>query len=625
MEPLTNPNPDRYSKALGLTFKGSNTSGKIWIFAEDRATFDLEEDLDQVLHGRLTSHRMANHISISAVYAKCNRLERHPLWDKMREISTRTEGTPWLIGGDFNTILAHEDRVGSETNRQAEMIDFAEAIEDCRLLDPGFDGAEFTWAKNGLFERLDRMFVSEAWTNAFEATREQKALKAWNKEVFGNIHANLKAKKEGTAQAQADFEADTPRNRTEINKSIAEYILPLRMEEDFWRQKAALRWLADGDKNTSFYQSWVKQKRVRLRIHSINVDGREIANETEIRHSAIEFFRSFLALDTPTLEEPNLDLIQQLPPLMDLEELHNPPDPKEVKKAVFDIFGDSALGPDGFSVVFYQTCWGIIGTDVVEAIKQFFLRAYHSRSVMATNIVLNPKKASPETWADYRPISLCIVFNKIITKVLTASLAPFLPQGAMELFDQVLINGAPVGFFKSTRGLRQGDPISPALFMIAADYLSRALDKLILGKKETTFKASKRCMEISHLAYADDIIIFTQATSNPLRRLRACLDGYEGVSGKQINLAKSNFYIAEVHEQWAHAIQSEGGFARGSFPFLYLGVTIYCGVKRTEMSMFIREMIARRISGWAHRHLSFGGRLTLIKSTLEVLSTYSKP
>ncbi|XP_042035115.1 uncharacterized protein LOC121781443 [Salvia splendens] len=346
MEPLTNPDPDRYSKVLGLNFKGSNTSGKIWVFAEEGANFIIEEDSDQVLHGRLTSHRMANHISISAIYAKCSRLERHPLWDKMREISFRTEGTPWLNGGDFNTILAHEDRVGSETNRQAEMIDFAEAIEDCRLLDPGFDGAEFTWAKNGLFERLDRLLVNEAWSNAFEATRvtnlprvssdhgpilarckmprlpsggsafhfqnmwvrhegfmqlvqniwaqpteasgllnlqtklarSKKALKAWNKEVFGNIHSNLKGMEERIAQAQADFEADpTPHNRSEINNSIAEYILLLRMEEDFWRQKAALRWLADGDKNTRFYQSWVKQKRVRLRIHSINVNGREIA------------------------------------------------------------------------------------------------------------------------------------------------------------------------------------------------------------------------------------------------------------------------------------------------------------------------------------------------------------
>ncbi|XP_042028492.1 uncharacterized protein LOC121775476 [Salvia splendens] len=183
----------------------------------------------------------------------------------------------------------------------------------------------------------------------------------------------------------------------------------------------------------------------------------------------------------------------------------------------------------------------------------------------------------------------------------------------------ILINGALAGFFKSTRGLRQGDPISPALFVIAADYHSRALDKLILGQKDMTFKAFRRSIEISHLAYVDDIIIFTQAAADPLCRLRACLDGYERVSGQQINLAKSNFYIAEIHEQWASSIQTEGGFTRGNFPFLNLGIPIYRGVKRTDMFMFVREKIARRISGWAHRHLSFGGRLTLIKSTLVVI------
>ncbi|XP_042067238.1 uncharacterized protein LOC121810541 [Salvia splendens] len=183
----------------------------------------------------------------------------------------------------------------------------------------------------------------------------------------------------------------------------------------------------------------------------------------------------------------------------------------------------------------------------------------------------------------------------------------------------VLINGAPAGFFKSTRGLRQGDPISPALFVLAADYLSRALDKLILGKKEMTFKATRGCMEISHLAYADDIIIFTQAAPTSLRRLKGCLDHYAEVSGQQINLSKSNFYIADVHEEWASSIQNEGGFSQGTLPFLYLGVPIYRGAKRTDMFMFLREKIAARISEWAHRHLSFGGRLTLIKSTLEAV------
>ncbi|XP_042023118.1 uncharacterized protein LOC121770454 [Salvia splendens] len=207
------------------------------------------------------------------------------------------------------------------------------------------------------------------------------------------------------AKAQANFEAGpTPRHRAEINKNIAEYILLLKMEEDFWRQKAALRWLAEGDRNSRFYQSWVKQKRVKLRIHSIYANGQEITDEDEIRKSAVELFQGLLAPDNPV---PDLD---------------------EVKRALFEISGDSAPGPDGFSATFYQACWPIVGRDVVEAIAQFFNGAYLPRSVTATNIVLIPKKASPETWADYRPISLCNVFNKIITKVLTARLAPYLPQ-----------------------------------------------------------------------------------------------------------------------------------------------------------------------------------------------------
>ncbi|XP_042008918.1 uncharacterized protein LOC121757415 [Salvia splendens] len=146
-------------------------NGKIWIFAEEGDNFEIESDTEQLLHGRYFSPRLARHVYISVVYAKCTRAERYALWEKMREISHMPEGYPWLIGGDFNTILSPRDRVGSDTNRQAEMVDFAEAIEDCRLLDPGFDGADFTWAKNGLFERLDRILLSEAWSPLFDATR----------------------------------------------------------------------------------------------------------------------------------------------------------------------------------------------------------------------------------------------------------------------------------------------------------------------------------------------------------------------------------------------------------------------------------------------------------------------
>ncbi|XP_042012191.1 uncharacterized protein LOC121760618 [Salvia splendens] len=476
--------------------------------------------------------------------------------------------------------------------------DHGPVLVRCKLMNNSEGGRAFRfqnmWTRHEGFINL----VHEDWGIPTEAegllnlkiklARTKKTLKRWNKEVFGNIHANLRESEGRIAVAQAEFEANpAPRNRADLNKDVANYILLLKMEEDFWRQKAALRWLEDGDKNTKFYQSWVKQKRIRLRIHKIKDNGEEITDEKEVRDSAVNFFQHLLAPDHPELMEPDLDIIRQLPQSEQLEGMSTPPDKDEVKRAVFDIAGNSAPGPDGYTATFYQSCWGIVGADVVDAIRQFLEGAFLPRSITATSIVLIPKKPVPNTWGDYWPISLCNVINKVITKILFV--------------------------------LRQGDPISPVLFVLAADYLSRALDKVILGKKGVTFKATRGCMEISHLAYADDIIIFTQAAPTSLRRLKGCLDHYAEVSGQQINLSKSNFYIADVHEEWASSIQNEGGFSQGTFPFLYLGVPIYRGAKRTDMFMFLREKIAARISGWAHRHLSFGGRLTLIKSTLEAV------
>ena len=200
------------------------------------------------------------------------------------------------------------------------------------------------------------------------------------------------------------------------------------MEEDVWRQKATLNWFADGDKNTRFYQSWVRQKRVRLRIHKIHANGRELTEEEEIKESAVEFYKNLLAPDNSTLAASNLNLINQLPPSAFLEGLANLPDAEEIKGAYFDMSWDSTPGPDGYLVKFYHVSWPIVGSDIVDAMKQFFAGAFLPRSITATSIVLIPKKVLPETWADYRPISLCNVINKAITKILMARLTPFLPR-----------------------------------------------------------------------------------------------------------------------------------------------------------------------------------------------------
>ena len=73
----------------------------------------------------------------------------------------------------------------------------------------------------------------------------------------------------------------------------------------------------------------------------------------------------------------------------------------------------------------------------------------------------------------------------------------------------VIINGTPKGFFKCSRGLYQGDPISLALFILGAEVLSRSLNALLGDRGFAPFKVPKGCPNISHLAYADDVMIFS--------------------------------------------------------------------------------------------------------------------
>ena len=164
------------------------------------------------------------------------------------------------------------------------------------------------------------------------------------------------------------------------------------MEEDFWRQKAAVRWLAHGHRNTKFYQSWVKQKRIKARIHAIRCGDRTISKADEIRNSAVVFYQNLLAPPDSPLTEPDPNLIKRHPEDIDRNALISPPNPAEVREAAFCISADSTSGPDGFTAAFYHSCWDIVGHDVTEAVIQFFNGAFMPRSITANNHRAHPQE-----------------------------------------------------------------------------------------------------------------------------------------------------------------------------------------------------------------------------------------
>lgn len=95
------------------------------------------------------------------------------------------------------------------------------------------------------------------------------------------------------------------------------------------------------------------------------------------------------------------------------------------------------------------------------------------------------------------------------------------------------------GFIKSQHGLRQGDPLSPALFILVGEYSSRGLNELFASSPKLYFD-TKKGLTVSHLAYVDDLIVFTKENKEGLRKVMTFFKHYESCTGQKMNMEKSN-------------------------------------------------------------------------------------
>ncbi|GAB2266969.1 hypothetical protein Dimus_037926 [Dionaea muscipula] len=180
----------------------------------------------------------------------------------------------------------------------------------------------------------------------------------------------------------------------------------------------------------------------------------------------------------------------------------------------------------------------------------------------------------------------------------------------------ISLNGQLFGHFNGMRGLRQGDPLSPHLFVICLEFLSRQLYHL---PATPGFSLHPRChgLNITHLAFVDDLILLARADIMSVSLLLDCLQNFSARSGLSISFAKSKFFLAGADEHMAEHIEAMSGFPRGTFPLKYLGVPL--AISRLTYIHFkpLIDRIGSYIDGWMRKTLSYAGRLELIKSVLQ--------
>lgn len=191
------------------------------------------------------------------------------------------------------------------------------------------------------------------------------------------------------------------------------------------------------------------------------------------------------------------------------------------------------------------------------------------------------------------------------------------------IWYQFRINGEVTGNFRSSRGVRQGDPLSPLLFVLAQQVISFNIQKKLQANSITGYKVGREALALTHLFYDDDVLIFTNGAENSMRNVMQLLQEYERSSGQLVNRGKSGFDVHDKFQRRVPVIARTTGLCRRAFPLKYLGVPIFYGQSKSIYFEQLVEKVRKALEGWESKSLSFGGRVTLIKSVLTSYPIYT--
>ena len=526
----------------------------------------------------------------------------------------------------------------------------------------------------------------------------------WNKSVFGHTEARkrmLLRRLDGVNDVVRRT-GSTPK-LDQLQQELWRELEDVLVQDSLlWAQKARLEWTVFGDRNSRFFQSRANSRKRANRVVALRDDDNNWIHDVSIlKEMTTHYFKRLFTEDSN--ERTKLACRFTYPSLGEnfFQECSRGVSVEEIKKALFSMGPLKSPGPDGFNALFYQNQWDIVGSSVVNLVKFIFSNPEAVREINGTLIVLIPKKEPPETAKDLRPISLCNVIYKIVTKVIANRLKPALPsiispnqcsfvagrlssdniivaqevvhsmrsmksqkKGFMAIkidlekaYDrvnwhfllecleelnlpvefrqlimlcvnspsmQLLWDGEKADSFEPSRGLRQGDPISPYLFVIIIEKLAHLIQLAINDEEWKPIRLTKNGPPISHLFFADDIILFAEASIEQATVIQNCLNKFCQSSGMVVNAAKTRiFFSKNIHHNRSSEISSILGFSVTNDLGKYLGVSLQHQRVNKDTFVDIVDKVKSRMTNWRVNSLSTAGRCTLVSSISSAIPTYA--
>lgn len=396
----------------------------------------------------------------------------------------------------------------------------------------------------------------------FKLRRTARALQSWSMKTVGSVRSQLFMARELIAQFdKAQESRELSAAERELHKGVKLMSLGLAsLSRTICRQRPRIRYLEEGDANTKFFQLQACHRNRKNVIPALQHDGTWFSADQAKADIIFEYYNGILG--KPFSHEHSIRLDGLLPQL-DLSTIDACFSEQEVWDTIKCLPGNRAPGLDGFTGLFYKVAWPIIKTDVMNAIHALW--SLDSRSFNLLNdalLVLLRKHNAPTMLKDFRFQHIGFPRRWLDWTSILLSTAS----------TRVLVNGRPGRRIAHARGQRQGDPISPMLFVIVME----VLNSLIKEADRRGVLTPLPGQVVNHRAspYADDLVVLLAPDPEDMSCLSQILHLFAEASGLVTNQEKCVASPICCDADVVPVVHAVFPFTVAPLPSRYLGIPL---------------------------------------------------
>ncbi|GJR97624.1 RNA-directed DNA polymerase, eukaryota [Tanacetum coccineum] len=549
------------------------------------------------------------------------------LWEYVSTLIGRWNGET-IIMGDFNDVRSIDERRGSCYNPSSARA-FDHFISSSGLVDVKLEGYAFTWFNlegfDAMVEQTWRSFSHSDVNKMIRFKKNLQDLKAIFRCWVKDKRRQRSGEKNSIKNKLSDIDKDLDRGavsdthlfrRLELQRKLRD-INQMEAKDSFHKSK--VKWAIEGDENSKFFHGIINKKRSQLAIRGVFVNGLWCTDPGKVKEAFFNHFEARFMKHVAHRFMLNFPFNKRLSEVQ-AADLERSVSRDEIRLVVWNCGENKSPGLDGYTFEFFRKYRNFVGPDFGEAVEYFFETGLFSKGCNSSFVALIPKVVDAKFVNDFRPISLIGSVYKVVTKVLANWMALVIAdlvsdtQSAFvanrKILDRPLILNEILHwckrkkkqdmFFKvdfakaydSVRwdylldvlealglvilgfsfqcGLKQGDPLSPYLFILIMESLHMSFSRVVDEGEWSD-------------AYLKGIINILQC--------------FFLTSGLRINIHKSQVLGVGISRSIMMQATSSIGCGVTHKQFCYLGVMV--------------------------KTLSIGGRLTLLKSVLGASPLYN--